>query len=261
MSHPEQLGFFEAVADANTELLSGCSMLEVGSYDVNGTVRAIFDPASNYVGVDLVQGPGVDVVGYGHELDYPDGAFDAVISGECFEHDPHWTDTFTNMARMTRPGGLVAFTCASRGRPEHGTRRTDARDSPGTQSEGLDYYRNLTQEDFAREVRLADTFDEHGFWFLKTSFDLYFAGVRSGEPAPGQARAQLPDPVEVRELQKLMPVAHRIVRLPLRPFAVSLREERYQSVIRPYWALALRLGGRLGARLGTTVQRTDEKRP
>ena len=144
----------------------------------------------------------------------------------------------------------MAFTCASRGRPEHGTRRTDARDSPGTQAEGLDYYRNLTEADFARAIRLSDSFDEHCFWFLRTSFDLYFAGVRSGEPPPGKVRARLPNPADVSQLRKLMPVAHRIVRLPLRPFAMSLREERYQSMVRPYWSLALRLGGRVGARPG-----------
>ena len=250
MSHPEQLGFFEAVAAANSALVRGSAMLEVGSYDVNGTVRGIFGGAESYIGVDLVEGPGVDVIGYGHELDHPDGSFDAAISGECFEHDPHWADTFTNMTRMTRQGGLVAFTCASRGRPEHGTRRTRADDSPGTQAEGLDYYHNLTQEEFERRLPLVDMFDEHRFWYLPTSFDLYFVGVRSGEPPPGRKRAQLPNPADVRQLRKLMPAAHRIVRLPLRPFAMSLREERYQSLVRPYWSLALRLGGRIGARAG-----------
>src|SRR5687767_6017676 len=130
MSHPEQIGFFTALADSNRELLDGCTVLEIGSYDVNGTVREIFSAAKSYVGVDLVEGPGVDVVGYGHEVDQPDGMFDLAISGECFEHDPHWAETFANMARMTRPGGLVAFTCGSRGRPEHGTQRTRADDSP-----------------------------------------------------------------------------------------------------------------------------------
>ena len=242
MSHPEQLGFFEAVAAANADLLTGCAMLEVGSYDVNGTVRGIFGEVKQYIGVDLVEGPGVDVIGYGHELDHPDASFDAAISGECFEHDPHWADTFTNMIRMTRPGGLVAFTCASRGRPEHGTRRTRADDSPGTQAEGLDYYRNLTQDDFDERLPLAELFAEHRFWYLPTSFDLYFAGVRKGPADVGRPTARLPEADRIRGLGQLMPTVHKLARLPLRSLSRMMPDERYQSAIRPYWSLVERLG-------------------
>lgn len=241
MSHPEQLGFFDAVASANAELLTGCAMLEVGSYDVNGTVRGIFGEAAEYIGVDLVEGPGVDVTGYGHELDYADATFDAAISGECFEHDPHWADTFANMARMTRPGGLVAFTCASRGRPEHGTRRTRADDSPGTQAEGLDYYRNLTEADFSQRLPLSDLFTSYRFWYLPTSFDLYFAGVRKGTPTGGSI-ARIPADARVAELARLMPMPHKLARLPLRSLSGVLSDEHYQSAIRPYWALVERVG-------------------
>lgn len=120
---PSKVGFFKAVAAANQALIQNGRVLEVGSYDVNGSIRSMF-PESEFVGVDIVAGPGVDMVSYGHELDFPDGHFDITVSGECFEHDPHWRMTFLNMARMTRPGGLVAFTCASLGRPEHGTTRS-----------------------------------------------------------------------------------------------------------------------------------------
>ncbi len=242
MSHPEQLGFFEAVAAANSALVRGSAMLEVGSYDVNGTVRGIFGGAESYIGVDLVEGPGVDVIGYGHELDHPDGSFDAAISGECFEHDPHWADTFTNMTRMTRQGGLVAFTCASRGRPEHGTRRTRADDSPGTQAEGLDYYHNLTQEEFERRLPLVDMFDEHRFWYLPTSFDLYFVGVRAGRAETDRPTARLPRTETVKALGRLMPATHKVARLPLRSLARLLPDDRYQSAIRPYWSLVERVG-------------------
>ena len=179
--------------------------------------------------------------GYGHELDYADATFDATISGECFEHDPHWPDTFTNMTRMTRPGGLVAFTCASRGRPEHGTRRTRADDSPGTQAEGLDYYRNLTAAEFTDRLPLSDLFAAHRFWYLPTSFDLYFAGVRKGRAA-NAASARLPSDDQVRELARLMPMPHKVARLPLRSLSRMLPDERYQSAIRPYWSLVERLG-------------------
>lgn len=243
VSHPEQLGYFRAVADANPELISMGRILEIGSYDVNGSVRAVFAGNAAYVGVDLTPGPGVDRVGYGHEVDDPDGSFDLAISGECFEHDPMWRETFTNMARLTRAGGLVAFTCASRGRPEHGTRRSDLTLSPGTQAVGLDYYRNLVEADFS-ELPLDDWFTKWRFWYLNTDFDLFFAGVKRGG-----TDANLPDDDQVRSLRQLMPVAHRAARFPLKLLAATpISERRYQDVVLRYWQFLLRVAGERAGR-------------
>ncbi|WP_107774607.1 class I SAM-dependent methyltransferase [Nocardioides sediminis] len=245
MSHPEQLGFFSAVASANRDVVAGSRVIEIGAYAVNGTMRSYFSTAADYVGVDLVEGPGVDVVGFGHEIDHEDGSYDVATSGECFEHDPHWRQTFANMVRLTRPGGLVAFTCASSGRPEHGTRRTRVADSPGTQFEGLDYYRNLTEADFA-DLDLAGDFSAHRFWRNPTSFDLYFAGVRAGT-TEGRPTAVLPDEADVARLSGLMSLPHRALRLPLRGVRRFVTDEgRYQDVILPYWQGLLHVQRRLG---------------
>jgi SAM-dependent methyltransferase len=235
VSHREQIGFFTLVAQANAALIDGAEILEVGSYDVNGSIRALFSKAESYTGVDLCPGPGVDLVSLGHELDLPAAQYDGTISGECFEHDQYWALTFQNMIRMTRPGGLVVFSCASVGRPEHGTVRTRAQESPGTQSQGMDYYRNLTQSDFEREVELNREFVSWRFWYLQSSFDLYFAGVRSGEVPAGRPSAAIPNAAEVLAISSLTPVSERIVRLPLIPLSKVLPEQRYQTVILPYW--------------------------
>jgi SAM-dependent methyltransferase len=245
MSHPEQLGFFSAVARANRDVIAGSRLIEIGAYAVNGTMRSYFSTAADYVGVDLVEGPGVDVVAFGHEIDHEDGSYDVATSGECFEHDPHWRQTFANMVRLTRPGGLVAFTCASSGRPEHGTRRTQVVDSPGTQFEGLDYYRNLTEADFA-DLDLAGDFSTHRFWRNPTSFDLYFAGVRAGT-TEGRPTAVLPDEADVARLSGLMSLPHRALRFPLRGVRRVVTDEgRYQDVILPYWQGMLKVQRRLG---------------
>jgi SAM-dependent methyltransferase len=243
VSHPEQLGFFRAVVAANTSLITSGRIIEIGSYDVNGTVREIFAGNKEYVGVDLTPGPGVDRVGFGHDVDAPDGSFDIAISGACFEHDPMWRETFANMVRLTRPGGLVAFTCASRGRPEHGTTRSDGTLSPGTQAVGLDYYRNLVEDDFA-DLPLDEWFSEWRFWYLRTDFDLYFAGRRRGGDC-----AVLPPDAEVRSLERLMPLPHRAARLPLRYLArTRVSEEKYQDLILRYWQFLLRVAGDRAAR-------------
>lgn len=249
VSHPEQLGFLSLVEKENRRVVNGGRVLEIGSYDVNGSMRELYSHCREYIGVDLCEGPGVDSVGFGHELDLPDSSFDVAISGECFEHDPYWTKTVLNMCRMTRPGGLVAFTCASAGRPEHGTRRTDRHESPGTQAQGLDYYRNLTEQDFSRELDLQEFFSSWSFWYLHTHCDLYFAGVRGGLGTEVAVSARLPRDEDVKALRGIMSLPHRVARIPLRVAQRFVDGDRYQDVIRPYWRTLLRiqdvaLGGR-----------------
>jgi hypothetical protein len=121
----------------------------------------------------------VDVVADGHLLDSADDSIDLKLYYECFEHNPFWRETFANMCRITKAGG-VAFTCASRGRVEHGTRRTSPVASPGTQKIGWDYYRNLEESDFRGSFDFDKMFSS--FVFLKNNKhrDLYFAGRKLG---------------------------------------------------------------------------------
>ena len=154
-------------------------MLEIGSYVVNETIRDFF-PKSDYCGADLIEGPGVDIVGGGHELDHADSTYDLTVSCECFEHNPYWLETFLNMYRMTKAGGFVIFTCATRGRREHGTRRTTPKSSPGSQDVGWDYYRNLMEKDFKNNVHIDAIFEDHIFLVNKHSQDLYFVGKKRG---------------------------------------------------------------------------------
>jgi len=170
MAHPEQRVFFEKMRERFPDAFTGVSVLEVGSLNINGTVRDFFD-AKEYVGVDLLEGPGVDRVCAGQDLDYADDSFDVVVSAECFEHNSEWVATFANMARMS--GKYVFFTCASTGRAEHGTHAAHPSDSPVTN----DYYRNLAAQDFLDSFDLSTMFTEGGFEFNPRTCDLYFYGV------------------------------------------------------------------------------------
>lgn len=243
MSHPEQLGFFAACVASNRELVAGARVLEVGSYDVNGSVRRLFEGAREYVGVDLVEGPGVDRVVDGSAIDDPDGSWDVTVSGECFEHDPHWEDTFRTMVRLARPGGLVAFTCASRGRIEHGTSRTTATESPGTQSVGLDHYRNVSAAQ-VRALPLDDWFTSWMLHFAPVAADLYFAGVRRGATEAGAGSAGLPARAVVESLAGLTPRRDRALRAPVRALARVIHDEdTFQHVATRYWRGVLVVGG------------------
>lgn len=239
MSHAGQLGFIAACVDANRELVHGASVLEVGSYDVNGSVRRLFAAADRYLGVDLVQGPGVDVVVAGKDYNSSDGSFDVTLSGECFEHDEDWRETFAAMVRLTRPGGLVVFTCASRGRIEHGTRRTTASESPGTQALGSDYYRNVLPIEVAA-LPLEAWFEESAMHFAPGPADLYFCGIRAGECGV-KLGGRLPDPSAVRDLARLVPSRMRIVQAPARLLSrVVSDQRRFQDLATRYWAAILK---------------------
>jgi len=153
-------------------------VLEVGSYFVNDSIRTLFN-GCQYTGLDLTDGPGVDIITSGHEFQAK-CAFDVVISCECLEHNPFYLKTFFNMVDNTALGGLVVFTCATTGRPEHGTSRTEPEQSPGTSAIGWDYYKNLTKNDFEDNV-LSEKFSCHYFFTNPSSQDLYFVGIKKGD--------------------------------------------------------------------------------
>ena len=93
-------------------------ILDVGSYDVNGTMKPIFEKG-NYVGLDMEKGPNVDVVGVSHKIPFTEEEFDIVISSSCFEHDDMFWVSFTEMCRVLKPGGYMYVQAPSNG-PYHG---------------------------------------------------------------------------------------------------------------------------------------------
>jgi SAM-dependent methyltransferase len=173
MAHPEQLEFCKQVQARFPLFFCGTRVLEVGSLDLNGSVRELFVEAV-YTGLDLGPGPGVDVVCDGADYDAPDGSYDVVLSTEAFEHTPRWPEVFQNMTRLVRSGGLVFMTCASTGRPEHGTSRTESWASPFTQ----DYYGNVSCHEFFARVQPDAEFSSWDLVYNAAFRDLYFWGIK-----------------------------------------------------------------------------------
>jgi len=174
MAHGAQRVFFETVKGVYPDYFKDKKVLEVGSLNINGTVRDFFENC-DYTGLDIGPGPGVDLVVSGADYDAPDGTYDVTVSAECFEHNPVWRETFANMVRLTRYNGLIIFTCAGTGRPEHGTARSDIGSSPLTVNIGWDYYQNLTPQDFTDEDLEGLTYQ---FYENSKACDLYFVGKK-----------------------------------------------------------------------------------
>jgi SAM-dependent methyltransferase len=177
MAHPQQHDFIRSVKARFPNSFACTKVLEVGSLDINGSVRKFFI-GCDYLGIDVGAGPSVDLVIPGDKFDAPDDTFNVTVSCECFEHNPQWVETFQNMIRMTKPGGLVIMTCAAPGRPEHGTSRCEPTSSPLTIKLGWEYYLNLSEDDFRRHFACDKIFSSHEFSTNFQACDLYFWGIK-----------------------------------------------------------------------------------
>lgn len=173
MAHGQQMSFVDRIKNQFPERFKNSKVLEVGSLDINGSIRGFFQDCE-YIGCDIGPGKGVDVVCPGELLDYPDNTFHTVGSCECFEHNPMWVETFKNMHRMARKNGLIFMTCATTGRAEHGTTRSRSSDAPYCG----DYYRNLTEQDFLEKFAMHQMFSMFRFAVGKETHDLYFCGFK-----------------------------------------------------------------------------------
>jgi SAM-dependent methyltransferase len=98
--------------------ISNLRIIDIGSYDVNGTLRPIFD-SGYYIGLDMEKGPNVDIVSKANDIPFKDSYFDVVLSSSCFEHDDFFWETFLEMCRVLKPGGFMYIQAPSNG-PYHG---------------------------------------------------------------------------------------------------------------------------------------------
>lgn len=104
--------FFDTYLDANAPAL----VLDIGSQDINGSLRQLAPAGARYVGLDFATGNGVDVVlDDPYRLPFEDGVADAVVSSSCFEHIEMFWLMFNEVLRVLRPGGLFYLNAPSNG--------------------------------------------------------------------------------------------------------------------------------------------------
>jgi predicted SAM-dependent methyltransferase len=73
--------------DTYVERLGAVTVVDIGAQDVNGSLRQVCSSNAKYVGVDLAQARGIDIVlDDPYKLQFQDSSVDVIVSSPCFEH-------------------------------------------------------------------------------------------------------------------------------------------------------------------------------
>jgi len=118
--------------------LDSLSIVEIGSKNINGSVRNLF-PNAKYWGIDIAPGKDVDEVADG-TVWQPKDKVDLVICCEVLEHLVEWRKLIINAYTMLKDGGIFLGTAAGIGRKQHSA-------IDGLRLRPNEYYGNISRED------------------------------------------------------------------------------------------------------------------
>lgn len=104
--------FFEAYVSR----LNQVTVVEIGSQDVNGSLREVCPNNAKYIGLDFQEAKGVDVLLTDpYSLPFDDESVDVVVSSSCLEHSEMFWLVFTEVLRILKPDGLLYLNVPSNG--------------------------------------------------------------------------------------------------------------------------------------------------
>ena len=116
-------GLLFGALNLKKEEIEGKRVLEVGSLDVNGSLRPLMESYNpkEYLGIDIVKGPRVDKICKVEDLTEEMGknVFDVVISTEMLEHIKDWRKAISNLKNICKEGGIILITTRAIGYRYH----------------------------------------------------------------------------------------------------------------------------------------------
>jgi SAM-dependent methyltransferase len=107
--------FFETYSNA-FDSSKEVKVIEIGSQDVNGSLRDVCPDRFKYIGLDFQSAKGVDIVlDDPYSLPFEDDSIDIVLSSSCFEHSEMFWLVFLEVLRVLKPSGLFYLNAPSAG--------------------------------------------------------------------------------------------------------------------------------------------------
>ena len=114
--HPSAMDNGRLFFDAYAAKIDGGIVVDIGSQDVNGSLREVCPPHLQYIGVDFADAKGVDVVLQDpYRLPFADDSVDVVVSSSCFEHSELFWVLFLEIMRVLKSPGLFYLNAPSNG--------------------------------------------------------------------------------------------------------------------------------------------------
>ena len=91
------------------------NVVDLGSFDVNGTYKPLMNPLWKYIGVDITEGRNVDVVMPNHNtIPITKDSVDILISGQCLEHVQRPWLLFQEIYRIVKNSGVILIVCPAK---------------------------------------------------------------------------------------------------------------------------------------------------
>ena len=117
--HPSAMNnaalFFDAYS-ASIPMEDQPRVIDIGSQDVNGSLRQVTPAQFEYVGLDFQKAKGVDILLEDpYSLPLADASVDIALSSSCFEHSEMFWVVFLEVMRVLKPTGLFYLNAPSAG--------------------------------------------------------------------------------------------------------------------------------------------------
>ena len=117
--HPSAMRNCIKFFDVYGKYKDGGTVVDIGSQNVNGTLKDAMPSRFQYTGVDYVEAVNVDVVLTDpYKFPFENNSVDIVLSSSCLEHSEFFWLSFEEMVRISKPDGLIYLNIPSAG-PYH----------------------------------------------------------------------------------------------------------------------------------------------
>ena len=121
--HPSAFKSFKKFISIYLKFIENPNIVEIGSFVKNdhnelksSILRSAVDTKFKYTGLDIVNGPNVDLLLKDpYKISLPDNSVDVVVSISTFEHTEFFWLVYLEILRILKPGGLFFLNVPSNG--------------------------------------------------------------------------------------------------------------------------------------------------